>query len=202
MLAALGWLVLTLVAAGVLALLGRLRWWWAAGAGLAAYLLLAWWSRRRGTAGLRRWLRARGRVLRGAEVVVHSVEPASQNEVPEWSIEDFDAERHLLHRIELTVTPATPADGPASWEPGSLRWLPPGARVHPRGDERLVPRGSLDLEVAQNGRFETLGDSHLGPARLRALIQAPRGIRSVRLAYFYEILATIPLAGSETGGSE
>jgi hypothetical protein len=187
-------LLMIVAAAGILAI--RLLPWWAilaafAGVVLAVPVLLRW--------GLPRLLkapfRAKGAVLRGAGVRVHSVEraeaPAAAAPGEDEALAD-DAGPREHYRIEVTITPR-PDGGPfALWEPGELRLAGPGARAdEPDADDA----GEVyALEIEQDGQFlPDEGMKYGGPQRLRFVAAVPPGQRRLRFRYYFELLGDVPL---------
>jgi hypothetical protein len=195
--------LLVLVAAFVVVI----RWlpWWGVAALFAGLLLsipvLIKWALPR---LLRLPFKAKGAVLSGASVTLHSVERA---EAPPARPDDEDDEvpagqPREHYRVDLTVTPPPASGAFALWEPGELVLVRHDARADkPEADK---PAGKIHaLEVEQDGRFEPdCGMKYGGPQRLRLLVSAPPGQR-VRFRYYFEVFGDIalPARARAAGGS-
>jgi hypothetical protein len=183
--------------------------------GVAAIRLLPWWALLAAFAAavvavppLIRWalprllkvpFRAKGAVLRGATVRVHSVERSAAAGPPggdEAGAADRGPREH--YRIEVTIMPP-PAEGPFTlWGPGELVLVGPGAKAEePEGDDDGEVRA---LEIEQDGRFlPDEGMKYGGPQRLRFVAVVPPGLERLRFRYYFEIFGDVALP-TTTGG--
>lgn len=173
----------------------RLLPWWGlaallAGAVLSVLVLIKW--------GLPRLLkapfRAKGAVLRGATVRVHSVERA---EAPAAAPDDEDeataGEPREHYRVDVTVTPRPPTGAFSLWAPSELVLVGPDARAEePEADETAGEVRAVDVE--QEGRFEPDGGmKYGGPQRLRLLVAVPPEQRRLRFRYYFEVFGDVAL---------
>ncbi len=187
--------LLVVVGAGAVAAI-RLLPWWAflatfAGVVLAVPVLFRWALPRL----LKAPFRAKGAVLRGATVRVHSAERTEAPAVgssgeDEAGAADRGPREH--YRIEVTITPR-PAEGPFRlWAPGELVLVGPGAKAEePEGDDA----GEVSaLEIEQDGHFlPDEGMKYGGPQRLRFVAAVPPGQRRLRFRYYFEIFGDVAL---------
>ena len=182
--------------------------------GVAAIRLLPWWALLAAFAAavvavpaLVRWalprllkapFRAKGAVLRGATVRVHSVERSAAAGPPGDEAGAADGAPREHYRIEVTITPP-PAEGPFTlWGPGELVLVGPGAKAEePEGDDDGEVRA---LEIEQDGRFlPDEGMKYGGPQRLRFVAVVPPGQERLRFRYYFEIFGDVALP-TTTGG--
>jgi hypothetical protein len=144
---------------------------------------------------------AKGKVLRGAKVEVHSVTPCEQ---PARAIM-HDAEGTELptkdlswHWIEATITPR-PSAGPFHfWEAGELLLVPEKTRPGmPSGDAEEWGINSLQIwDAGQQRWLEDEGFKYPGPQKLRIQVGVPTIVRRVRVRYYFEIFGEIQLPPS------
>ena len=154
--------------------------------------------------------RAKGAVLRGARVTVHSVEPAETGRATEETI--IDAATGAIYPVhaetggssgldpslswywvETTITP-TGMSGPFSlWEPSEL--VLAGEKARSGSTTGLEEVGTIaDYRLWRDGQWtdDQIG-KHPGEQRLRLLIGVPPSAPRVRLRYYFEILGSIDL---------
>lgn len=185
-------LLVVLAAAAVAAI--RLLPWWALLATLAALVLsvptlLKW--------GLPRLLkmpfRAKGAVLRGAGVRVHSIErtvaPAAAS--PDEDEGDRGPREH--YRLDVTITPRPATGSFRLWEPGELCLVGPAAKANdPDADDSAGEVRAIEVE--QDGHFlADEGMKYGGPQRLRLVVAVPPGQRRLRFRYYFEIIGDVAL---------
>jgi hypothetical protein len=154
--------------------------------------------------------RAKGAVLRGARVTVHSVELADTGESRAETVIDADTGTSYLvpaeggnrenldpslswYWVEATITPTGPTGPFTLWEPGEL--VLAGEKARSGSMTGLDEPGMIaQYRLWQDGRWtdDHVG-KHGGEQRLRLLIGVPPGATRVRLRYYLEILAPIDL---------
>lgn len=173
----------TLVAAGIMALAGSVRWAAAVGIGVVAYLVCAaafrWltWARRR------REFRLLGRVLDGGTIMIHSIRPATPQAVPVESESLFQAQRNVQLWIDVTVTPVKTPSSYELWEPQRIRCVPSDRAVGSKIEDEPLPGryGPLDVQVRRGDWFGLdLDTSYTGKERVRLLVQLPIEASSAR----------------------
>ena len=158
----------------------------------------------------------KSRVLRGATVTVHSVNPAVMpEELREQTREVIDADRDADNEegaddgtpdyenyrwceVELTVFPdSTQTSTFQSWDVGDLRVVPLDApKLEFLNAEQLdSPEFDLwNVRVVSDGAVAELdNDKLIGPRRLRFVVGVPRGVRLVKLQYFFEQFGRVEL---------
>jgi len=144
----------------------------------------------------------KGQVLRDAQLVVHSVAPASEPERGEALDEDEDDEDPESHEvardyfmIEMTIRPGPPTGKFTLWEPAELVFVVPGT-------------DPLDLEDSEDPAGEICsvwvhdGDGFVddeqmkypGEQRLRAHIAVEPGAKQLVAQYYFEQFGQIDLS--------
>ena len=144
----------------------------------------------------------KGKVLRGAQLRIHSVSrtdlaslPEGYEEADEEAAGDKPAIPRVGYTFEATVTPR-PSSGPFhTWEVGELMLVPAGTR-------RSMPGGNaqawrvLDLHVWDEAAGRWLEDEGFkipGAHRLKFSAAIPESARRVRLRYYFELFGDINL---------
>jgi hypothetical protein len=144
---------------------------------------------------------AKGKVLRGARLEVHSVTPC---EVPKSALQEDDEDTALPAKtrswywIDATITPK-PTGGPFHlWEAGELLLVPEKTR---RGmskddaDEWAIH--SLRIwDAEKNAWRKDEAYKYPGPQRLRMRVGLPPDVRRAKLRYYLEIFGDIQLGTS------
>jgi hypothetical protein len=149
----------------------------------------------------------KGAPLRNAQVVVHSVEPASpppgQAELPAGDDErDSDdgytdedpgerAEGEALdwYRIDVTIRPTVQGTAFQLWEPGDLGLASPGSRATDDEDGRIEVD---EVEIWTDGAWiEDEGYKYPGEQRLRLLFGVPQGTERLCFRYYFESFGEI-----------
>lgn len=148
--------------------------------------------------------KAKGAVLRGARLEVHSVTPASAPPRQEGDDEEDSASEagplaHYL--IDVTVTPA-PSDGPFQlWEPCSIQLaLPTATADDTDGDDDA---GEIHaVRIWQDDAFvDDEGMKFPGPQRLELHVGVAPAIREVRFRYYFELFGTVRFPSSTSAAS-
>lgn len=137
--------------------------------------------------------KVKGKTLRGATAVVHSVEPAappaaSEDEDPEPDAGDGEGS---WFTIDVTIQPV-PNDGPFPvWEPGELVLAPPDARP----DDTDEDVGHVhNLEIFQDGQWAAdEACKYPGEQRLRLLVKVRPGVTQARFRYYFELFGDVRL---------
>lgn len=214
-------IILLVLAALVAILVAAVRYlpWWGilltlAGEALALYLGFKFAFQRLLTAVFMIPFKAKGAVLKGATIEVHSIEaaeapPALQDESPEDEDEDPKSESprppappRVYHRLDVTITPRPPTGrGFQFWEPGDLTLMPAKAEVSFESDDDNDDTADLaEVEVFQDGQFgPNEGTKYFGPQRLRILFGlAPGAPERLKFRYYFETFGefTMPRASS------
>jgi hypothetical protein len=199
------WIRITLVLFLVLTVVAFkfLPWW-----GVVAFLLAAFYSLKLlGGWFLNRLImlpfQAKGRVLKGATLVVHSIEPAKapppkqltynaadervegESEADESASDDGPRE---WYQLKITVTPKPSTGAFQHWEPGELRLTRPGLPWDESDDACLVK----DVEIEQDGAFHDHdGLKFHGEQRLRLLMGVQPGTTRLVCRYYFETFGEV-----------
>lgn len=131
--------------------------------------------------------RAKGAVLRNAGLLVHSAERVAAGD------------NRSTYRLELSVVPREPTGHFALWEPGDLIFV--GADARPDDPERDIETDRREIEILQGGEFVEASGKYEGAHRLRAVVDVPRGLTTLRVRYYFEIFGEITLPGRGIGPS-
>lgn len=146
---------------------------------------------------------AKGKVLRGATLEVHSVTPC---EVPKRMLEFDDpdaalpAKEQRWYWIDVTITPK-PTGGPFHlWEAGELLLVPEKTRPGmPKDDADEWSIYSLRIWDAEKNEWQKdEGYKYPGPQRLKMRVGLPPNVRRARLRYYFEIFGDVRLPSSES----
>jgi hypothetical protein len=140
---------------------------------------------------------AKGKVLRGATLDVHSVTPC---EVPKRLLEfDDDAEcpakDQSWYWIDATITPK-PTGGPFHlWEAGELLLVPEKTRAGMPSDDadewNLYSLKIWDAEHQDWQKDEAY--KYPGPQRLKMRVGLPPNVRRAKLRYYFEVFGEVQL---------
>jgi hypothetical protein len=183
---------------------------------VVAIRLLPWWSVLAllallvlGTPMLFKWgltrlltipFRAKGAVLRGADVRVRSIEraeapapePSSDGEA---TADDGEGREHFL--VDVTITPRTRSGPFVLWEPGELGMIRAGARAGADDEDDTCDVRAVDVE--QEGHFEPdSGMKYGGPQHLRLRLAVRPGPRVLRFRYYFEVFGDVHLPPAES----
>src|SRR5262245_2547601 len=191
--------VFFLVVVGVVAIIKYLPW-WVSVALFAVFVATAKYSIRPLLTQLFLLpFKAKGAVLRGATVQVHSVRSVpppppssdpSENETPK---DDSEAGPRYFYEVDLTVTPKA-SDGPFQlWGPGELQLVGlKGKPVCDSDDEAETLCSVKNLEVQQEGRFQSdEGMKFPGQQRLKLLAAVRPGVSQLQCRYYFELFGTV-----------
>lgn len=139
---------------------------------------------------------AKGKVLRGAKLEVHSVTPC---EVPKRALEHEDEETELPAKarswywIDATITPKLTGGPFHLWEAGELLLVPEKTRPGmPRDDAdewNLYTLRIWDPEKNEWGKDE--GYKYPGAQRLKLRVGLPPNVRRARFRYYFEVFGDI-----------
>ena len=187
--------LLVVVGAGSVAAIRLLPWWALLAAFAAAVLAVPALFRWALPRLLKAPFRAKGAVLRGAAVRVHSVERTEAPAAGSPGEDEAGAaarEPREHYRIEVTITPRA-AEGPFTlWAPGELVLVGPDAKADEPEADDAGEVGALEIE--QDGHFlADEGMKYGGPQRLRFVAAAPPGQRRLRFRYYFEIFGDVAL---------
>jgi membrane protein implicated in regulation of membrane protease activity len=217
-----GWILRTLAIgtlflaiAGAQSLLhAGVPWWGSLAAAAAIYFVAAFAAKRLFFRAVTAPFKAKGAVLRGAKLVVHSVEvvPAAQrrpalalvggsdrteddDETDERDGCDDTPEGWTTYRVDATVTPPTIAEGPfAWWEPGDLSLVPVDADVSPSAPTTSEECSIRQVDVFEGGEYvQDEGMKYQGEKRLRLVVACAPGVRVAKLRYYFEGFGRIEL---------
>jgi hypothetical protein len=145
---------------------------------------------------------AKGRVLKGATMVVHSNEPG---EAPAWDDEHKEELRetgapetdeelaeelarekeceHAFYWIEATITPREPKGGFTHWEPSELVLMPPEANAADIDAEDVG--GVFETYVWIDGQFREDEDGkYPGEQRVRLLVGIEPTMQRAKFRYY------------------
>lgn len=142
--------------------------------------------------------KAKGAVLRNADVEVHAVRPADEP-MREAHREDPDdgtaASTPVTYFwLDATIRPAAGGAGPFQhWEPGELRLVTPGTDPA-ADDEGEPPCEIIQVRVEQDGKLaEDEGYKLPGPQRLQLGIGVKPGIHELQFQYYFETFGRVLL---------
>lgn len=202
--------VLFLVLHGAQSLLqAGLPWWGSLGAATVGYFAAAFAVKKLFFRALTAPFKAKGAVLKGAKLVVHSVSVAPVRERAPALVgagggdESSDEEESpdvpegwTSYCIDATVTP-TLGEGPfACWEPGDLRLVPLDADTSPDAPSESDDCTILRCEVFEDGEFtKDQGMKYEGEKRLRIEACCAPSVRVAKLRYYFEGFGRIELPG-------
>jgi len=178
---------------------------------VVAIKLLPWWAipllfigLAVGLVGFAKWglkrlllmpFKAKGAVLRDADVQVHAIERAGALEPdPDTDPETIPAPMGPCecYRLDVTISPKPPSGRFRLWEPGELLLVGPNAKPDdPDADDACEVR---QVEVKHNGRFEPdEGMKYEGRQRLRLLLATAPGVHQLRFRYYLELFGRVSL---------
>jgi hypothetical protein len=149
---------------------------------------------------------AKGKVLRGAMLEVHSVTPC---EVPRNASDDDDEDSQLPAKlkswywIDATITPK-PTGGPFRlWEAGEIQVVPEKTRPGmPKDDADEWGIHSLRIWDAEQDRWQKdEAYKYPGPQRLKMQVGVPPSVRRAKLRYYFEIFGKVHLPQETPGAS-
>jgi len=153
-------------------------------------------------------IRLKGSVLRGAELVVHGVEPTQAPEPQPCTDDDDDevapAEPLAWYWLDLTITPRL-AKGArfTHWEPGDLSLAHPDARPPSlKDDDEPEDVGQVhDVQVWVDGDFapDEIG-KYEGSQRVRLLAGMNPDATLAKLRYYFEFVGTVRFPGMIDAG--
>lgn len=157
---------------------------------------------------------AKSSVLKGAQVRIHSVEPAPKpQKAPElieaddhehWEeVDDATQVREYencnFYYIDATITPQPGASETFQlWEPGELLLVDGDTQAISPGDDEDEHFGVIeDVMVWQDGDWavDEIG-KYEGPQRVRIHAGVPPNAQSARLRYYFEVFGEIKLPAS------
>ena len=214
----LGWMfrlfvvcVMFLGLTGAFALAGHAdRWPIALGGAVACYVVAAFAVKRLAFKLFCAPFKAKGAVLRGATVEVHSIRrapvmalvaagsaesgegQAMEGRRPDWRYFDCD----------VTVTPTGECNGPfMMWAPGELRAVPVDASPEPRrGHDDAEDLAAIEnVEVFSENEWRAdEGMSYPGGQRVRFTLGAAPIVTVAKLAYYFEGMGRLELPGDGT----
>ena len=160
-------------------------------------------------------LNIKGKVLHGATIQVHKVEPIEPpaeafQQLPEEFDDDeerqeYEQQQERLrsanwYRIETTIFPSPDAQGPMThWDIDDLRLVPSTAKppsfdMNEDDDESDEDFELYDMQIIVNGQSHTPDDSKfLGPQRLRFVVGVPGSVSELTFRYYFEQFGLIRL---------
>ncbi len=147
--------------------------------------------------------KAKGQVLKGANVQVHHVQPTNMptlgqsNAMDEADFSERRARYHQLkwYTVDVSILPtqAAAASPFPAWEPGDLLLVSPGSKV--TSLETLANNAVSeihDYEIYQTNRFQQdIEGKHLGSQRVRFLVGIQPGIKTLQFRYYLELLGVV-----------
>jgi hypothetical protein len=183
-------------------------------AGIAAVVYLPWWAILAGAillvvavkilgerlfvAALKLPFKAKGAVLRGASVEVHSIKAAAPLELKADDLEEKGSALEgpkSWYLLEVTIRPAGTAQTPFQlWGPSELSLVAATADADDTGQD-----GDLcdikRVEIAdEHGKFAVDdGLKYAGPQRLRLTVAASPDARNLKFRYYLELFGDLQL---------
>jgi len=139
--------------------------------------------------------KAKGAVLRGAEVTVHSLVPAtppSEQLRPSHPSDADDVVARTFFHVELTITPKTRGTTFTQWEPAELLLVGPEFVTESDTEDDACVISRVE-RWEQNGFVEEEAAKLKGAQRLRLLIGVQPPHLSLRLQYYFEQLAVVAI---------
>jgi hypothetical protein len=178
----------------------RLLPWWGvaalfAGLVLAALASIKWVLPRVLPRILMAPFKAKGAVLRGATVKVHSIvhAPAPPADVLPEDDDPVSSAPGDYYEVDMTVSPRAANGAFALWEPDELRLAGPDETADVPDSDETAGR-IWAVQIRRDGGFEPAAGMKLdGRQRLRLLISAPDAQRRLRLRYYFELFGDIAL---------
>ena len=157
--------------------------------------------------------KAKGKVLHGATIEVHSAEPCERPERARFDDGDDDDDdddeedaeerrrdvQRSYYRLEVTITPAEPTGNFAHWEVGELVLVPfdakPMAGAGGEDDDDIDDLARIDVvEIEADGEYrEDDGDKLPGAQRLRLTVGAMPGQKRLKFRYYFEDFGEVVL---------
>lgn len=131
--------------------------------------------------------RAKGAVLRNAGLLVHSIERIGAGD------------DRSIYRLELSVVPREPTGKFRLWAPAELIFV--GADARPNDPDRDTEAERREIEILEAGEFVGADRKYEGAHRLRAVIDVPSNLTSLRVRYYFEVFGEITLPGRALGPS-
>ncbi len=149
--------------------------------------------------------KAKGAVLRGAAVEIHTIKPItfadiqalrknnSADDDDENSVPDASRKYFV---VDATVKPVAGSSGTFQlWEPGELLLAGPDAKPRDSDDEEICRIERLEIET--EGRFAAdEGMKYGGPQRLRLTIGVAPGTARLQFRYYFELFGGFTLSGA------
>lgn len=130
--------------------------------------------------------RAKGAVLRNAGLLVHSAERIAAGD------------DRSTYRLELSVVPREPTGNFRLWGPSDLIFV--GADARPSDPDRDTEADRREIQILQDGEFVEADGKYEGAQRLRAVVDVPNGLTTLRVRYYFEVFGEITLSASEDSG--
>ncbi len=145
--------------------------------------------------------KAKGKVLSGATVDLHAIEPAPVPAVSFEGDEDEEMKAHLLEEqaenealhwyfIDMTITPTQASAAFGSWEPGELMFVSLDAK--PQAIEEDEGSKLEDYQILIDGVFQEdeVGKQE-GPQRVKFHVGLPQAMHQIQLRYYFELFGNV-----------
>jgi hypothetical protein len=146
--------------------------------------------------------KAKGQVLKGANLQVHNVQPIAMPtlvrnaDTHEGEFADTRARYHQLkwYSVDVSILP-TPQDKAAfpAWEPGEMVLVPPGQKIIDLESLGKVEAATIhDYQIFQDDRFTIDHDGkHLGSQRVKFTVGVQPEHQILQFRYYLELFGQI-----------
>lgn len=143
--------------------------------------------------------KTKGRVLAGAEAVVHGIRPANAPKDDDDEDDDEDYEKYrrqfTWYHVDVTIRPKPQSGGRTHWEPGEITLVGMDAKPEDMGEDNDELAEIADYKIFVNGKFcEDEGGKHVGPQRIEFLVGVKPGLKTLQFRYYFELFGTVSFA--------